>query len=211
MSRADEATAVLAMGCFWSPEALFGSMPGVLRTRTGYAGGTLVNPTYRRMGDHSESVELVYEPEILPYEQILRVFWDHHNPVNINGYKGRQYQSLLLYRSSEQKEAIDRVLEERRESGRGEPATEVHPLTTFHPAEEKHQKYYLKRHPDAVAKLLTLYPSRADMDESMLAARLNGLAKGYANRSAVIEEVMEWPLPQAERERIMTLVKAIRW
>lgn len=211
MNKADNGTAVLAMGCFWSPEALFGSMRGVLRTRTGYAGGTLADPTYRQMGDHSESVELEYNPEILSYEQILRVFWDHHNPLNINGYKGRQYQSMLLYRSSGQKEAIDRVLEERRESGRGEPATEVHPLTTFHPAEEKHQKYYLKRHPDAVAKLLTLYPSRADMDESMLAARLNGLAKGFINRSRLLEEVEEWPLPQVEQTRIAAVLKEIRW
>lgn len=204
-------TAALAMGCFWSPEALFGSMPGVFRTRTGYAGGTLPDPTYRHMGDHSETVELEYDPEILSYEEILLVFWDNHNPVNINGYKGRQYQSMLLYRTLQQKNAIDRVLNERRELGKDEPATEVHPFTAFYPAEEKHQKYYLKRNPDAIDKLLTLYPSIQAMDQSTLAARLNGLAKGFTNRSRTLEEVKGWRMPETERERIMALVKDIRW
>jgi len=211
MNKMQIQTAVLGMGCFWSPEALFGSMPGVIRTRTGYAGGKLADPTYRHMGDHTETVELDFDPELLSYAEILRVFWDNHNPLNINDYKGRQYQSMLLYRSQEQKIAIDRVLEERRESGQGEPATEIHPFTVFYPAEEKHQKYYLKRHPDAVEKLLTLYSSIPDMDGSTLGARLNGLAKGFANRSSIIEEVKDWQLPEFERERIIELLKVIRW
>ncbi|WP_246073133.1 peptide-methionine (S)-S-oxide reductase MsrA [Paenibacillus dokdonensis] len=157
MNKIQMQTAVLGMGCFWSPEALFGSMPGVISTRTGYAGGTPADPTYRHMGDHTKTVEFDFDPELLSYGEILRVFWDNHSPLNINDYKGRQYQSMLLYRSPEQKNAIDRVLEERRESGQGEPATEIHPFTVFYPAEEKHQKYYLKRHPDAVEKLLSWY------------------------------------------------------
>lgn len=211
MGELDIESAVVAMGCFWSPEALFGSMPGVVRTRTGYAGGMLPDPTYRHMGDHSETVELEYDPKILTYEEILRVFWDNHNPVNINGYKGRQYQSMLLYRTPQQKNAIDRALKERRESGKDELATEVHPFTVFYSAEVKHQKYYLKRHPDAVDKLLKLYPSIQAMDQSALAARLNGLAKGFTNRSRILEEVKNWRMPEAELERIMALVKDIRW
>lgn len=204
-------TATLAMGCFWGPEALFGSLPGVVRTRTGFAGGTTLEPTYRHMGDHTETVEVEFDPAVLTYEEILHIFWNNHNPKNINGYKGRQYQSMLLYRSSEQKEAIERVLVELHASGKEKPATEVHPFSVFYPAEEKHQKYYLKRHPDAVEKLLGLYSTISEMDRSTLAARLNGLAKGYANRSGIVEEVKHWPLPEPERERIIGRVKEIRW
>lgn len=211
MKELHSETATLAMGCFWGPEALFGSLPGVVRTRTGYAGGTLADPTYRRIGDHTETIEVEFDPAVLTYEEILRIFWNNHNPININGYKGRQYQSMLLYRSPGQREAIQHVLEELRASGKEEPATEIHPFTIFYPAEEKHQKYYLKRHPDAVGKLLGLYSSISDMDRSTLAARLNGLAKGYTNRSGIVEEVKRWPLPERERERIIGRVKEIRW
>lgn len=203
--------AVLAMGCFWSPEALFGSMPGIIRTITGYAGGTLADPTYRHMGDHSEAVELEYDPDELPYEEIVRVFWENHNPANINDYKGRQYQSMLLYRTPEQKDDIEQVLKARRAAGKPEPATEVKPFTVFYPAEERHQKYYLKRHPDALEKLAALYPSIAEMDRTTLAARLNGLAKGYTNRSRILEEVCDWPLSVMEQERIAARIKEIRW
>ncbi|GIO32575.1 MULTISPECIES: peptide-methionine (S)-S-oxide reductase MsrA [Paenibacillus] len=211
MNEIHTETATLAMGCFWGPEALFGSLPGVVRTRTGYAGGTSSEPTYRRMGDHTETVEVDFDPAVLSYEDLLNVFWDHHRPENINGYKGRQYQSMLLYRSLEQKEMIGRVLQKRGAAGKGEPATEIHRFAVFYAAEERHQKYYLKRHSHAVERLLTLYPSIAEMDRSTLAARLNGLAKGYANRSGVLEEINRWPLPEEERERIMACVRSIRW
>lgn len=119
MNEIHTETATLAMGCFWGPEALFGALPGVVRTRTGYAGGTASDPTYRHMGDHTETVEVDFDPAVLAYDDILRVFWNGHRPENINSYKGRQYQSMLLYRSPEQKDAIERVLEERRVSGKG--------------------------------------------------------------------------------------------
>lgn len=211
MNEIHTETATLAMGCFWGPEALFGALPGVVRTRTGYAGGTASDPTYRHMGDHTETVEVDFDPVVLAYDDILRVFWNGHRPENINGYKGRQYQSMLLYRSPEQKDAIERVLEERRVSGKGEPATEIGPFSVFYAAEERHQKYYLKRYPHAVERLLTLYGSIAEMDRSTLAARLNGLAKGYANRSGVLEDISRWPLPEEERERIAACVGSIRW
>jgi len=92
----------LGMGCFWGPEALFGHLPGVLHTRTGYAGGTTPAPVYRQLGDHSETVEIEFNPAVITLEQLLELFWNHHNPSVINGYKGRQYQSLLFYRNEQQ-------------------------------------------------------------------------------------------------------------
>lgn len=199
------------MGCFWSPEALFGSLPGVVRARVGYAGGTTEHPTYREMGDHSETVELGFDPEILSYEALLETFWNRHNPININGYKGRQYQSLLLFRDRQQEEAFRRA-KERMEAEKGRPLeTEIVPFRGFHPAEPRHQKYYLKRYPDAIAKLSELYWSEEELTNSTLAARLNGLAKSFANRERLLRELSQWPIDPAVRDDLVALVRRIRW
>lgn len=201
----------LGMGCFWGPEALFGHLPGVRRTRVGYAGGTTPSPTYRELGDHSETVEVEFDTAHLPLEEVLDVFWGNHHPTNINGYKGRQYQSLLFYRSEEQREIIERVKgqKEREKSERLE--TDVLPFDAFHPAEERHQKYYLKRHPDALEKLSSLYPTLNELESSTLAARLNGLAKGYTNRGRILRELDEWPITPEHRETLVRLLKSIKW
>ncbi|WP_425459278.1 peptide-methionine (S)-S-oxide reductase MsrA [Fontibacillus phaseoli] len=204
-------TATLGMGCFWSPEALFGQLPGVLRTRTGYAGGSTEKPDYRRMGDHSETVQVDYDPGQISYEQILEVFWGNHNPVNINGYKGRQYLSLLLFHNREQKLAIQKNISQRIENGHNEPETEIAPYTVFYTAEERHQKYYLKRFPDAIEKLRQLYPKPQELEGSTIAARLNGLAKGYTSMERIRRELERWPMGAAERTRLSELIGKIRW
>ncbi|MFC4098482.1 peptide-methionine (S)-S-oxide reductase MsrA [Paenibacillus xanthanilyticus] len=197
------------MGCFWSPDALFGSRPGVIRTRVGYAGGKTESPTYRRMGDHTETVEVEFDPGVVSFGELAALFWANHNPANINGYKGRQYQSLLFYRDAEQQAAIENVLAERRAGGLPEPDTEIVPFGGFHPAEANHQKYYLKRHPDARAKLSAIFPGEA-LTGSTLAARLNGLAKGFTNRERILEELADGRESE-EARRLMALVKSIKW
>lgn len=89
-------TATFGMGCFWGPEALFGQMPGVVRTRVGYAGGKTAEPTYREMGDHSETLQVDFDSERLSFRQIVTAFWNHHKPSNINGYKGRAISILAV-------------------------------------------------------------------------------------------------------------------
>ncbi|WP_364149908.1 peptide-methionine (S)-S-oxide reductase MsrA [Paenibacillus sp. LPE1-1-1.1] len=203
--------AMFGMGCFWSPEALFGHLPGVMKTRVGYAGGTTANPTYRQMGDHTETVQVEFDPGRIAFEDILNVFWDSHNPVNINDYKGRQYMSLLLYFDERQNDTIRHVLQNRKEQGKAEPATEVVPAAPFTLAEDKHQKYYLKRFPDAIEKLSTLYPTETDLRNSTLAARLNGLAKGYTSLERILEEIYQWSFEHREQQLLIDLIKKIRW
>ncbi|MCC3374537.1 peptide-methionine (S)-S-oxide reductase MsrA [Cohnella sp. REN36] len=207
---ASEETFTFGMGCFWSPEALFGAMPGVVRTRVGYAGGTTDTPTYREMGDHSETVEVVFDPDLLPIETLLDAFWRHHKPGNINDYSGRQYMSLLFYRDEKQRAAMQTV-KHRLERELGELATEIAPYAGFTVAEEHHQMYYLKRYPDAVAKLRTLFPSEDEWQDGTLAARLNGLAKGYTNRERIEQEIGGWPVDDEERERMLRTIRQIRW
>ncbi|MNS24739.1 Peptide methionine sulfoxide reductase MsrA [compost metagenome] len=204
-------TATLGMGCFWSPEALFGHFPGVIRTKVGYAGGTTDQPSYREMGDHSEMVQLDFDREILSYEDILRIFWNSHNPVNINDYKGRQYRSLVLYHNEQQKAKAEQVIREREREGRAKPETEISPYISFYPAEERHQKYYLHRYPNAVEKLSSIYPSHQELLSSTLAARLNGLAKGYTNLAQIKQEIAGWPMRMDHRERLIDLISGIKW
>ncbi|MCA0756590.1 peptide-methionine (S)-S-oxide reductase MsrA [Paenibacillus sp. N4] len=204
-------TVTLGMGCFWSPEALFGHLPGVLRTQTGYAGGTTPDPVYRSMGDHTETVQVTFDPELISLQRLLHVFWDNHNPVNINGYKGRQYQSLVLYSDDEQLDTAREVIRERAARGKGEPATELAPLSVFYPAEDRHQKYYLKRFPDAMEKLAALYPQPDQLHDSAAAARLNGLAKGCTSLERILRDIRDWPADWGEKERIIEAVRQIKW
>lgn len=204
-------TLTLGMGCFWSPEALFGALPGVAGTTVGYAGGTTNQPTYRDMGDHSETVEIGFDADLISIDTLLETFWSNHNPVNINGYKGRQYQSLLLYRDERQAEAFNRV-KERMENAKGHRLdTEIAPWAAFYPAEARHQKYYLKRYPDALEKLGGLYGSEEALLRSTLAARLNGVAKGYANLAPVLKEIQGWPIGPGERAAMIERLRRIRW
>lgn len=131
MSISNDQTVTLGMGCFWSPDALFGQLAGITRTRVGFAGGTTENPTYRELGDHSETVEMDFDASIVSLQTILNVFWSNHNPVNINDYKGRQYRSIVLYRDPNQMSIIRKVMANREEQGNGLPDTEVAPLSAF--------------------------------------------------------------------------------
>jgi peptide-methionine (S)-S-oxide reductase len=204
-------TVTLGMGCFWSPDSLFGHLPGVIRTRVGYAGGTTSHPDYRQMGDHSETLEVDFNPGIITFEEILDVFWNHHNPININDYKGRQYMSLILYRDVLQQEAIHHAIRKRKEQGKGEPETEIAPYCGFYLAEDRHQKYYLKKYSDAIEKLNTVYLSHTDLVNGTLAARLNGLAKGYTSLERIRSEIRQWQTSQENREMMTDLIKQIRW
>ncbi|WP_168118621.1 peptide-methionine (S)-S-oxide reductase MsrA [Paenibacillus sp. HB172176] len=204
-------TATFGMGCFWGPEALFGQLPGVIRTRTGYAGGTTGQPTYRELGDHTETVQIDYNEKLIAYDEILAMFWDNHNPYNINGYKGRQYQSLLFFHDEAQEAGIHAFLAEREASGLPAPDTEVAAFDGFYPAEARHQKYYLKRYPDALEKLMTLFDSKEELEQSTIAARLNGLAKGYTSLERIKNELDRWTISAEERFELGRVLTAIKW
>lgn len=203
-------TATFGMGCFWGPEARFGSLPGVLRTRVGFSGGTTPNPTYRRMGDHTETVQIDFDPDILSFEEVLKQFWGNHYP-NRDEYKGRQYISLLHYHNRAQAETIERVKKEA-EMRLGEAIeTEISPYGQFTLAEERHQKYYLKRYPKALEQLAAFYPSPALLVDSVFAARLNGFVKGFGTKEGLRQEIQSWPIDNANRKILVDKFMALKW
>lgn len=203
-------TATFGMGCFWGPEAMFGSMQGVLRTRVGFAGGTSPKPTYRHMGDHTETVEIDFDPTIISYEEILRKFWQNHYP-NRGNYKGRQYISMLRYRSGQQKEAIKKVRKEM-ERNLGEAIeTEIAEYENFTMADERHQKYYLKRYPNTLQQLQDLFPKPELLIDSTFAARLNGFVKGYGKLRLLKNEIALWNIDEEDREVLLNKLETIKW
>ena len=203
-------TATFGMGCFWGPEAMFGSLRGVLRTRVGFAGGTTVKPTYRHMGDHTETVEIDFDPGIISYEEILRKFWQNHYP-NRGNYKGRQYISLLRYHGAQQQETADKVKQEM-ERNLGEAIeTEIAAFEQFTLADERHQKYYLKRYPNTLEQLQDLFPKMDHLVDSTFAARLNGFVKGYGKMRLLKSEVAGWNIDEENRDILLNKLETIKW
>ena len=146
--------ATFGAGCFWGVEAAFRNAPGVLETRVGYLGGTLVNPTYQDVCSgntgHAEVVEVTYDPAQVSYDELLAVFWDNHNPTTRNRQGpdiGTQYRSAIFFHIPEQ-EATARASKAKLEkSGRYKHpiVTEITPATEFYMAEDYHQQYLEKR------------------------------------------------------------------
>ena len=145
--------ATFGAGCFWGVEAAFRSLKGVIETSVGYMGGTFENPTYEdvctdRTG-HAEVVEVVYDPSVVSYDELLNVFWNIHDPTLLNRQGpdvGTQYRSVIFYHTEEQ-EVAARVSKARlQKSGtyKREIVTEIESATTFWRAEEYHQRYFEK-------------------------------------------------------------------
>lgn len=146
--------ATFAAGCFWGVEATFRQLPGVKSTCVGYTGGKLENPTYQdvctnRTG-HAEAVEVEYDPAQVSYEQLLDVFWENHDPTQLNRQGpdfGTQYRSAIFYHSPTQQQAAQASKATLDKSGRfSRPiVTEIVPAGTFYLAEAYHQQYLEKR------------------------------------------------------------------
>jgi peptide-methionine (S)-S-oxide reductase len=148
------AKATFAAGCFWGVEATFRQLPGVTATRVGYTGGKTENPTYKQvctdMTGHAEAVEVDYDPAKVSYEQLLDVFWENHDPTQLNRQGpdwGTQYRSAIFFHSPEQEKAAVSSKEALEKSGRyrNKIATQIVPAVTFYPAEDYHQQYLEKR------------------------------------------------------------------
>ncbi len=146
--------AVFAAGCFWGVEDAFSKVPGVLRTRVGYTGGTVKDPSYEMVCSgktgHAEAVEVEFDPAQVSYNRLVEVFWKIHDPTTPNRQGpdvGHQYRSAIFTRGPEQhKEALaSRELLARSGKLRREIVTEIAPASEFYPAEDYHQQYYKKR------------------------------------------------------------------
>jgi len=181
------------LGCFWAPDSIFGSLDGVVRTRVGYAGGTTESPTYHNLGDHTETIQIDYDPTQISYEQLLETYWDSHNPTAQPW--SRQYMSVVFYHNSEQRElAVETKQLEEVSSGR-QVYTEIIPFSEFYLAEDYHQKYYLQQVPELMEELSAIYPNFADFIDSTAVARINGYVGGHVTFEDLQEQLDSfWPV-----------------
>jgi len=144
-------TATLGGGCFWCIDTIFRELQGVEKVESGYAGGRMANPTYRDvcsgMTGHAEVVQVTFDPSVLSFRDLLRVFFTVHDPTTPDRQGadiGTQYRSIILYHSDEQRETAKQVIDElSREKVWDDPiVTQLVPFTTFYSAEKYHQDYY---------------------------------------------------------------------
>jgi len=144
-------TATLGGGCFWCVEAVYLELGGVERVVSGYAGGTVENPSYQQVctgsTGHAEVVQISYDPEVISYEDVLYVFWRTHDPTTLNRQGadvGTQYRSVIFYHDEQQKATAEQMIQELDASGKWHDpiVTEVVPLDAFYKAEDYHQEYY---------------------------------------------------------------------
>src|SRR5580658_2961894 len=144
--------ATFGAGCFWGVEAAFRQTPGVLATAVGYSGGHHPDPTYKdvctgRTG-HAEVVEVQYDPAQVSYGDLLKVFWDNHDPTTLNRQGpdvGAQYRSAIFYHTPEQQAAAQASKEKMQASYKNRIVTEITPASEFYRAEDYHQQYLEKR------------------------------------------------------------------
>lgn len=143
--------ATFGSGCFWCTEAVFERVKGVHSVVSGYAGGTVENPTYEQVctgtTGHAEVTQITYDPEVISYDELLQIFWRTHDPTTLNRQGndvGTQYRSVIFYHDDEQKQLAEKYKEELNASGAWEDpiVTEIVPLSVFYEAEDYHQNYY---------------------------------------------------------------------
>jgi peptide-methionine (S)-S-oxide reductase len=163
------------------------------------------------MGDHTETLEIDYDPSKVTFEGILDVFWKNHNPLR-SGFWSRQYMSILLYHDDKQKEMALEAKKQWELILNGEIQTEIAPYSEFYIAEDYHQKYYLRRRQTIIGTLSKLYPTEEAFVNSTLPARLNGFVHGYGSLEEIKKEIKEyWGLSPSDEQAIFNVLNSIRW
>lgn len=144
-------TATFGSGCFWCTEAVFQSLDGVVSATSGYMGGQVPNPTYKEVCSgttgHAEVVQVVYDPQVIPYELLLEAFWASHDPTTLNRQGndiGTQYRSVIFCHSEQQQSTAKEIKADliSRKVFEKMIVTEITPADIFYPAEDYHQEYY---------------------------------------------------------------------
>jgi methionine-S-sulfoxide reductase len=171
----------------------------------GYAGGSKANPTYRSLGQHSETIQIEYDPTRITYEELLDVFWNSHSPTS-PAYS-RQYASIIFTHDDEQRRlALETKAREEARTGRT-IYTEIVLFTEFWLAEDYHQKYRLRGVKDLVQAFEAIYPDPRDLVDSTAAARVNGYLGGNGTLAQFEAEVDELGLPTEARQHLVDLAE----
>jgi len=176
-----------------------------VRTRVGYAGGQKINPTYCNLGDHSETIQIDYDPAQITYAELLEIFWDSHNPTAPS--IRRQYASAILYHNEEQKR-LAAESKAREETRRGRKLyTDMVPLAAFYRAEGYHQKYTLQNSPDFMSEFDAIFSREEDFVNSTAAARVNGYLGSHGDLNQLQIELDSLGLSPEASEELLGIVR----
>jgi len=152
--------AIFAGGCFWCMVQPFDEQPGIYSVVSGYTGGHVENPTYEQVvtktTGHTEAVEIIFDPEIISYKDLVELYWQQTDPTDAFGQfqdRGDNYRPVIYYLNEEQKEIAEKSRQELQDSGRFDKpiVTQIEPAQTFYPAEMYHQDFY-KKNPENFAR-----------------------------------------------------------
>jgi methionine-S-sulfoxide reductase len=177
----------------------------VIRTRVVYTGGTTKNPTYRSIGDHTESFQVDFDPAVISYEKLLEVFWKTPNACSQSG--SLQYRSAIFWHNAEQCKLAEATAK-RESARRGQKVpTAILPLGNAYLAEDYHQKFYLRQQPELLKEFQAIYPRNEDFMKSTAVARVNGYLGGRGMRAALEKEIQDYGLSAAGRQRLLARVR----
>ena len=172
----------------------------------GYAGGSKANPTYHDLGDHSETIQIDYDPAQISYQQLLDLFWSSHDatarPLST------QYASIIFYHDQEQRRLAEASRDRQAASRQSPIYTEIVPFAKFYLAETYHQKYRLQQVPALLSEFRAIYPQDDEFINSTAAARVNGYLGGYGTLAALQACIQDLGLSPAAQQRLLDLGSA---
>ena len=177
---------------------------GVIRTRVGYAGGLTPNPDYGNIGDHTEAVQVDYNPQRISYERLLEIFWSSHDPGARTW--SRQYMNAVFFHDEKQRSLAEASKAAVAKNRNTKIRSKVVPLRSFTLAEDYHQKYLLKGQADLLREMTRIYPRTEDFVNSTAVARLNGYAGGQGGKAQLAREIDRLGLSPAGRQHLQHLV-----
>jgi len=180
-------------------------MDGIIRTRVGYAGGKKPHPTYHSLGDHTETIQIDYDPAIISYRQLLDVFWSSHDPKSRSW--STQYKAAVFYHNDEQQRLAVETRDRLGDKLGGTIHTEITPYSGFYMAEDYHQKYRLRGNTDFLREIKAIYPEEGDFVNSTAAARLNGYLAGYGRPEEVRKLLPDLGLSPETQARLLKIVE----
>jgi len=198
--------AYFAFGWFWGNEALYGALDGVVHTYVGYAGGSTEDPTYNSIGDHAETVMVIYDPKIISYEELVD-YYIENTVANIRPTSG-QYRYIVFYENDKQGEYIKQLQEKRIENN--QQYFTVKELTKFYQAEDYHQKYQLRLNKALFNQTLSLFSSEEELINSHLATKLNSNYSNLISDEEIIEIIENSYLSPIYPEEIDVLKELIK-
>jgi methionine-S-sulfoxide reductase len=169
----------------------------------GYAGGEKRNPTYYDLGDHTETVQVDYDPTQTSYEGLLAVYFSRHNGCAADG--SRQYMSAVFYHNDTQRKLALDIRDHERAKRGASGAAQILPMQTFYVAEDYHQKYVLRQDASLMKEFKAMYPDPKDFMNSTAAARINGYLVGHGSKELIQKEIDQLGLSPEARQRLFGL------